>query len=86
MVGHGRYGHRESRFGQSFLGIGHSTIVQEGVDGADGITRVTLVLVLALAHRMTAAFEGPGQADFFGSMFGDGAVVTLHESGDRGVL
>ena len=52
------------------------------MDGSDRVARVTLVLVLALAHRMAASFEGPREADLLRTMLGDGAIMPLHEGSD----
>ena len=68
--------------GHSFLSVFDAAVIQHGVDGSDDVARVALMLVLASALSVATTFEGPCQADFFGTVFRDGCPRTVHHSRD----
>ena len=68
--------------GQSLLGVGYATGVQELMDLACGFAGVADVLLLVFAGGGAFSLEGPYQAHGLASMARDGVVLALHHSGD----
>ena len=64
----------------------HSTVREKAVEGLVGVTVVPNVVSSATAGRGAAPLQGPGQADRFASVLGDGDIMPFQEARDGRVV